>query len=334
MRHNGRGAPLWSPMDEPQSGKGTPGGAPESDLPQVEVLLSTFNGETFLREQLDSLIDQDWPNLSVLARDDGSTDGTCAILEEYRHRMNLRWYTGHNLGLAQSFFDLARNASPGAAYYAFCDQDDVWLPNKVSVAVRSLRQWEDPAQPCAYGCRSVIVNERLQRLPFRHQWGTLKPSFGNAIAQCILQGCCTVINGALRRELVDHAPGYAITHDWWIYLVATGVGRVFIDPESHLLYRQHGANVLGRRSMFGRFHKYRMLYRLYGRDHAMHRQAREFARLYQARLDAKDARLMDIYLNYRQGFAPRLRLVFNRAIGRMQLWDDLLWRAACLLDML
>lgn len=334
MRHNGRGASLWSLVDEPISGRGAPVCAPVNDHPRVEVLLSTFNGEAFLREQLDSLIAQDWPNLSVLARDDGSADGTCAILEEYRTRMNLRWYKGSNLGLAQSFFDLVCNASPEATYYAFCDQDDVWLPNKVSVALHSLQQWEDPALPCAYGCRSVIVNERLQRLPFRHQWGKLKPSFGNAIAQCILQGCCTVINGALRRELTQCPPDYAITHDWWIYLVATGVGRVTIDPTSHLLYRQHGANVLGRRSMLGRVHKYRTLYRLYGREHAMLRQAREFARLYQARLSPGDAGLLQTYLDYRQGFVPRLRLVFSRAIGRILLWDDLLWRAACLLDLL
>lgn len=303
-------------------------------MPRVEVLLSTFNGETFLREQLDSLIAQDWPNLSVLARDDGSTDATTAILEEYRSRMNLRWYRGANLGLAQSFFDLARNASDEATYYAFCDQDDVWMPNKVSVAVRSLQGWENPTLPCAYGCRSVIVNERLQRLPRRRGSGRLKPSFGNAIAQCILQGCSTVINGALRRELLDNPPEYAITHDWWIYLVATGVGRVFIDPQSYLLYRQHGANVLGRTSFLGRWRKYWMLYTLYGRSHAMLRQAGEFGRLYEGRLRPPDAALLRLYLNYRRGLMNRLRLVFNRSIGRIRPFDDLLWRTACLLDLL
>ena len=139
---------------------------------------------------------------------------------------------------------------------------------------------------------------------------------------------------AMRRELIERRPDYAITHDWWIYLAAAGAGRIQIDNQSYLLYRQHGGNLLGRRNLFGRWRKYFMLYRLYGRNHELLRQMREFHRLYGERLSPDNRLLLLRYLHYRDSLWSRLRLVFCRRIGRLRLGDDLLWRAVCLLDLL
>ena len=99
-------------------------------MDKVVVLLSTYNGEKFLEEQLRSLQGQIGVDVTVLVRDDGSTDNTHAILDEWSKNGFLSWYTGPNLGPAKSFLDLLCNA-PDADYYAFCDQDDVWHKDKV-----------------------------------------------------------------------------------------------------------------------------------------------------------------------------------------------------------
>lgn len=104
----------------------------------VAVLMATYNGERFLREQLDSLLNQKDVTVKILVRDDNSKDSTVSILEEYKSKSLLQWYTGEHLGVEKNFLDLLRHA-PEADYYAFCDQDDVWDDNKLSVAINHLR---------------------------------------------------------------------------------------------------------------------------------------------------------------------------------------------------
>lgn len=114
----------------------------------VCVLLSTYNGEKYLEEQLNSLIKQEDVELRILVRDDGSKDRTHEILDKWQKRGHINWYEGKNKGAAQSFMDLIYNA-PEADYYAFCDQDDVWLPEKLKVAIDKIRE-SNEAMPCMY----------------------------------------------------------------------------------------------------------------------------------------------------------------------------------------
>ncbi len=97
---------------------------------RVQVLMSTYNGERFLEEQIESLLSQSWKNLEILIRDDGSTDGTMEILERYCMRYsNIQVFAGENVGVAKSFFELLEESD--GDFVAFCDQDDVWLEHKV-----------------------------------------------------------------------------------------------------------------------------------------------------------------------------------------------------------
>lgn len=107
---------------------------------KAAVLMSTYNGARFIREQLDSILDQTGEfELDLWVRDDGSTDGTKDILNDYESRGLLRWYTGENLGPAQSFLDLVRRTL-GYDWYAFADQDDFWMPEKLSWALETLEK--------------------------------------------------------------------------------------------------------------------------------------------------------------------------------------------------
>lgn len=102
----------------------------------ILVLMSTFNGEKFIREQIESILAQENVNIKLLVRDDGSTDKTLDILNEYKNKGKLNYYIGKNLGPQLSFMHLLQNA-PYCEYYAFADQDDVWLKDKLSTAIKN-----------------------------------------------------------------------------------------------------------------------------------------------------------------------------------------------------
>ena len=110
-------------------------------MERVIVLMSTYNGEKYLRNQIESLLRQVDVEIEILVRDDGSKDGTLGILEEYKNSREysgkLSYYVGPNVGPAKSFLDLIKHA-PEAEYYALCDQDDTWLPDKLKIAVEAI----------------------------------------------------------------------------------------------------------------------------------------------------------------------------------------------------
>jgi len=220
--------------------------------PRVQVLLSAHNGERFLREQLDSILAQDWPALSLKVRDDGSTDDTRAILSEYQNKGQLQVDFGSRVGALQSFALLLDSADEQADYFAFCDQDDVWLPGKIRRAVLCLeaaaaedRGEESGGRPLLYGCRSTITDAALHprgltSLPRRG------PSFANALVECIMHGGTLLMNQMARAKIAGRGlPREAIAHDWWCYLVVSATGRVIYDSAPQRLYRQHGGNFTG-----------------------------------------------------------------------------------------
>lgn len=125
----------------------------------VMVLLSTYNGEKYLKEQIDSVLSQKNVNVNILVRDDGSYDETKTILQKYQDEGKLKWYTGNNLKATYSFLDLLHN-TPKADYYAFCDQDDVWNENKLIMAINKLENLPK-YKPALYTGRLNITDSEL-----------------------------------------------------------------------------------------------------------------------------------------------------------------------------
>lgn len=206
----------------------------------ITVLLSTYNGAKYLREQIDSILNQEGMELQLIVRDDGSIDSTRTILEEYSNQELLSWYEGENLGPTGSFFDLLEHA-PDSDYYAFSDQDDVWLKDKLAMAVESLN---NDMQPAIYASQTQMVDASLNDI----QTPALTPllSCGEALVYAFVTGCTVVINRKLRDIIIEHQPPKFILHDQWIYTVATAIGAtIHFDNNSHILYRQHGNNVVG-----------------------------------------------------------------------------------------
>ena len=141
-------------------------------MKKVQILMSTYNGEKYVDEQINSLLQQDHTNLEILIRDDGSKDSTVSILEEYnREYPNIKLIIDENKGVISSFFELAMKASEEADYFAFCDQDDYWKPQKISRAVNLLEK-ESPNTPLLYFSRwklwmSTLNSLKLSPIPPR-----------------------------------------------------------------------------------------------------------------------------------------------------------------------
>ena len=213
------------------------------DNPLVVVLMSTYNGERFLRDQIESVLNQVGVNVSLLIRDDGSSDETINILDNYKRRGLLEWYTGENLKPAKSFMDLLK-AAKDCEYYAFCDQDDVWLPNKLKNAIQKIKE-EDNNAPILYYGAITLVNENLEPLSFEKELSSFT-SFNCAIVSSNATGCTMVFNNQLRKLINRYTPEYQIMHDGWFHKVCLAVGwKVIYDETPYILYRQHSGNVIG-----------------------------------------------------------------------------------------
>lgn len=206
----------------------------------VCLLLSTYNGEKFLEEQLTSLVNQTSIVPKILVRDDCSLDGTHEILNKWEHEHLLQWYTGDNLGPAKSFWNLICKA-PDSEYYAFSDQDDVWMQDKLSVAVEYLQQYDEPALYCgAYQMTDKDLN------PIKTPQITPSTDIYHAIVENAATGCTMVFNKKLLQVIKSYTPDYYFMHDEWIYKVCVAIGgKVIFDPQPYIYYRQHGNNVIG-----------------------------------------------------------------------------------------
>ncbi|MDR0882343.1 MAG: glycosyltransferase family 2 protein [Candidatus Adiutrix sp.] len=216
--------------------------------PQVAILLGTYNGAAFLAEQLDSLAAQSYPHWRLWVSDDGSTDDTLKILKDYQAKWGpdkLTFGPGPGQGFVQNFLSLTDNPEIAADYYAWCDQDDIWLPGKLSRAISQLAPGGQE-KPALYGGRTILVDRNNKEYGLSPLLNRRPPSFAHSLVQCIGGGNTMVFNRPA-RELVRVGSGLApVSHDWWAYQVVSGVGgQVIYDEEPQIRYRQHGRNLYG-----------------------------------------------------------------------------------------
>ena len=176
-------------------------------MEKIIVLLSTYNGERYLPQQLESLHAQAGVDVEILVRDDGSRDGTTAILDEWAEDGRLSWYTSGNLGPGKSFIHLLKTAVPGH-YYAFCDQDDIWLPRKLSLTMEKMRavEKENPGKPVIVHTDMNVVDENLDIIhdSFWRSSG-LRPDILRTfpyLCTCNSVNGCTIVMNSIARELI------------------------------------------------------------------------------------------------------------------------------------
>lgn len=216
--------------------------------PSILICMSTYNGEKFLQAQLDSFVAQSFQNWQLIVHDDGSTDASLKVLEDFaarEPRAKVLHNDGH-LGIKRAFLNLLTEADTD--YYAFSDQDDVWDPQKLAIMIATLQQQRETLPVLAYSRYSEIDSAgRPLSVPMR------KPVYGTQLNDFLLintvTGCTVVMNHALRDLLIQPLASIDFTalhmHDWWAALVASALGKVIFVDQALVNYRQHGDNVLG-----------------------------------------------------------------------------------------
>lgn len=300
---------------------------------QVTVILSTFNGGEFLRAQLSSVYAQTYPRLSVLVRDDGSSDATTQVLDDERTAGRVTLLPGgENLGAAASFLLLLKHvAKTNTDFVAFCDQDDVWLPEKISRAVAALSSVRGNGA-AMYCSRLELVDEQLN--PIGMTAIPRKTGFGNALVENVCVGCTMVLNRSAIDLLCQHLPRNILVHDWWCYLVVSCFGQIVFDPAASIRYRQHGGNVFG--AAKGNLDRLKRNFRRFaggggGRDWQSD-QAAIFLETFGDRIPVVEQRIVRAFVEAKSRWWRRVGLVLSRDVWRQKVFDDLAWRLLALLN--
>ncbi|MCF6093264.1 glycosyltransferase family 2 protein [Microaerobacter geothermalis] len=218
----------------------------------VDILLSTYNGSKYLQKLMNSIINQTYQNWRLLIRDDGSTDGTINIIHNFVKQFPTKIIyiedQYNNLGPSQSFSKLIEYSN--ANYIMFCDQDDIWLNNKIELILEKMLQLEKEFQnkPLLVHTDLTVVDKDLQVISNSFwKYQKLNPAYKNLnhlLIQNIATGCTMMMNKRL-KELAHPIPDKAIMHDWWIALVASIYSGIYHINASTILYRQHGENNTG-----------------------------------------------------------------------------------------
>lgn len=298
---------------------------------KVTVLLSTYNGEKYIEEQLDSLLAQQGVEVFVLVRDDGSTDNTTNILKKYENEGKLKWYTGENLHPAKSFMDLVMHA-PESAYYAFCDQDDYWIDDKLIIAIQHLEKC-DASVPALYYGSPRLVDVNLEPIPNPRKLLQNMTTYGSSLVNSNATGCTMVFNNALLKKLVEKQPDYIPMHDAWLHKVCLAVGgTVCFDKDVHILYRQHSNNVIGiSNTKIGMIKSY--LRKIRKRKNSGNKTVRSLYDCYENEMSEENKKLSLLAINYQNSLFDKLRLLFNSKIKTAYFSRNLLFRINVLMNL-
>lgn len=285
---------------------------------KLAVLMSTYNGENFLREQIESILNQKTDvDLTLLIRDDGSTDNTVNILKEYEKNNRVKVVLGKNIGPAKSFISLLKE-NTDFDYYAFSDQDDVWNNDKIQKGIYSIIDVHGPA---LYFSNSELVNSDLKsmgRNTFRHNLYDFSLLSFLCLANCA-QGCTSVFNKDLAKIIQDsRTPETFKMHDSLLSCVCTLFnGKVFYDNESSMKYRMHEKNVDGVLSVKGNIfniirNRFNLIFRK--KKVSMYEQTKSLLDVYKDVMPKENIKTCDLVISSRYSFTSRLKLIMSRKL--------------------
>lgn len=300
---------------------------------KVCVLVSTHNGEDYLAEQLDSLVCQTYPNIVIVVRDDGSTDSSPQILREYADEYpHIHVGFGQNIGISGSFMALLSQAHEHCQYFAFCDQDDVWYPDKLERAVFKHTD-TPPGEPVIYFSRMEYVGRNLDHLKYS-RLPRRRFSFRNALVENNASGCTIVLNRSARDMIVSRMPfPRCILHDWWCYLVVLAFGEAIYDEQPTIKYRLHDSNDTGAAISFMEdfMRRVRRLTRKRSDAFGIHVQAIEFSRVFRQQLSDDKKGILDRFVQSKCSFFMRCRYALHPDVYRQSKLDDIFLRALLVL---
>lgn len=298
-------------------------------MEDIVVLMSTFNGEVYVSEQIESILNQIGVSVHILIRDDGSIDHTPEIIEKYSeiYPQKIKFIRGENCGFANSFSKLvsiALEEYPYIKYFSFSDQDDIWLSDKLISAINQIENRElQLNKPIVYCSNTKLVNNDLQEIGLGWDPERTQISKESSLIQNYATGCTMVFNRIAADYYRNFMPQKLRVHDFYLYQLGIFLGIVIWDPIPHILYRQHGTNQIGRPNLIGR-----MKNRLKGnfRRHILEGQNRNLYKAICSQLSLDDKNLFLKFINYRDNIASKLSLLFDFKIHHSSIESDFFYR--------
>ncbi len=268
----------------------------------VTVLLAVYNGEKYLKQQLDSILNQTVTDIKILIRDDGSSDASPKIIDEYceLHPQKIAKLVGASTGSAkQNFAELLKYAD--SDYIMFCDQDDIWLPEKIEKTLKVIKNAEKNNLPVLVHTDLKVVDGDLNVISnsfFEFQKLTQNNiTLPKLLVQNYVTGCTVMINHALAK-LCGEIPCECIMHDWWLALVANLFGEIVCLNEPTMLYRQHSNNQVGAKASYGIAlikRKLATLNQVRKNYNATYAQAKALLECFGSKLNDEQAKILSIY---------------------------------------
>ncbi|HGD6796131.1 TPA: glycosyltransferase family 2 protein [Streptococcus agalactiae] len=293
---------------------------------KVNILMATYNGEKFLAQQIESIQKQTFKEWNLLIRDDGSSDKTCDIIRNFTAKdSRIRFINEnehHNLGVIKSFFTLVNYEV--ADFYFFSDQDDVWLPEKLSVSLEAAKHKASDVPLLVYTDLKVvnqelnILQDSMIRAQSHHANTTLLPE----LTENTVTGGTMMINHALAEKWFT--PNDILMHDWFLALLAASLGEIIYLDLPTQLYRQHDNNVLGARTMDKRFKILRegpksIFIRYWKLIHDSQKQASLIVDKYGDIMTVTDLELIKCFIKIdKQPFMTRLRWLWKYGYSKNQ----------------
>lgn len=274
----------------------------------VNILISTYNGEKYIKEQLDSIFAQTYQDFHIYIRDDGSTDGTVDEIVQYQckasYRDRMTLIRGENVGFSKSFFALLKEAHEGD-YWAFCDQDDVWYPDKLKLAVHWMEGKADRKIPLLYHSGFELGNADLSEKQI-YAPHAFPYQFYNAITSNIFFGFSITINRFLYEELILADPAVIKYHDWFASMIVAAFGYYHLSHQVMAVHRQHEDNA----SPLFFFKKVPHGIKLLKGDMFYTRNAREFMRLFGEELSEEDRVILSWFCKEKYSFITACKKAF------------------------
>lgn len=278
---------------------------------KVMVLISTYNGEKYLEELLDSVLKQKNVDVDILIRDDGSTDNTINIIKKYAQKeSNIEFFVGKNIGYAKSFWNLIKKTY-NYKYYAFCDQDDIWQNNKLEQAVKMINDYSTEDIPILYTSNVISVNNNMEIIS--HNAFNCKKTLNiyESFQKSILPGCTFVFNDNAAQILKKY-DGYMESHDWAAYTIVTTFGKVLYDTDSYIYYRIHENNTIGKKN--SKVEEYISKIKRFFKKSTNTRSkfARDFFECYNDLLPDKIREEIKDLAYYKENYKFKIKLLFNK----------------------
>lgn len=310
---------------------------------KLVILMSTYNGELFLEEQINSILNQTYKNFDLFIRDDGSTDNTVKIINNFARKYpNIKIIKDKdkdkdkdkgNMGPKESFMYLLKLVGNGYDYYSYADQDDIWNNNKLERAVSSLKGLGG-TKPKLYLSTYDVVDSSLNLLFKRNLHTEIPLTIESTIINRCPSGCTMVYNKALANFIINSTPKSFRMHDFWTLLTAFSVdAEIFIDEDSTMLYRQHETNSVGYSENNYSTRVKRLFFSAIHNKNERQMQAKSILDNYDSLLSYENRNQVLKVVKYRKSLKNKVILLKDKKFKTNNLYQNILFKLSVLMGL-